>query len=384
MHTRHYFDHNATTPLSREALECMTQALGEVFGNASSIHHYGQAAKRSLEGARRQVAALLGVSPQEIVWVSGGTEANNLAIFGSCPPGSHLLTTAIEHPAVLQPCARLERQGCAVTCLPPGSDGRIRASQVRQALRPDTALISVMHANNETGVIQPVEEIAAVAREAGVRFHIDGVQAAGKLPTALGELGCDFYSLSGHKLGGPKGLGVLYVRKDTAVEPLLFGGHQERDRRAGTENVPAAMALGAAAAWWSANGTAERARMAALRDHLEARILAAIPDAVIHGAGAPRLPNTTSVAIRGIEGEPLVIALDLRGFAVSSGSACSSGAVEPSHVLLAMGLAPQDARSSIRISLGRGNTLEQVDALADALCAATTALRRVSATYSHV
>jgi cysteine desulfurase len=383
MQERYYFDHNATTAPSDEVREAMTAALRDDFGNASSIHHYGQAAKQSLETARREVAAMLGASEKEIVFLSGGTEANNLAILGVALPGDHVITSAIEHPAVLNPCARLAELGVAMTILPPNAAGRVDPDDVRRALRPETRLVSIMHANNETGVIQPVEEIARVTREAGALLHVDGVQAAGKIPVDLPSLGADMYSISGHKFHGPKGTGALFVRQGVKLKPLLLGGRQERERRAGTENVPGAVALGCAARWVRQHGAAEAERLRALRDRLEEGILASVPDVSVNGDRRQRIPNTTSLRFDGIDGEAVVIALDLRGFAVSTGSACSSGAVESSHVLLAMGLAACEARSSVRFSLGRPNTVEQVDALVEAVAGAASHLRRVSATYSH-
>ncbi|MBI3680466.1 MAG: cysteine desulfurase [Acidobacteria bacterium] len=383
MPERFYFDHNATTPLSDEAFEAMTAALREVCGNASSIHHYGQMAKQRLEMARRQVAALIGASPKEIVFTSGGTEANNLALFGATKSGSHVVTSAIEHPAVLSPCARLEQLGVPVTYVKAGADGIVDPDAVRRALRPDTALVSIMHANNETGAVQPVAEIARITRQAGVLLHVDGVQAAGKIPVSVTEPGADLYSLSAHKLYAPKGIGALYVRSGVPLQPQMLGGHHERDRRAGTENVPSAAAFGSAAEWLSRNGNRESARVASLRDLLERGILERVPDVTINGSAAHRLPNTANLRFHGIEGEAMVIALDLRGFAVSSGSACSSGAVEPSHVLLAMGFSPDQARSSVRFSLGRSNTAGQVETLIEAVADSVRHLRRVSPAYSN-
>ncbi len=296
----------------------------------------------------------------------------------------HVITSAIEHPAVLNACAHLEREGleqerAEVTWLPVGSDGLVRVDDVRRALRPATTLITIMHANNETGVLQPVREIAALARSAGALFHSDGVQTAGRIPVSVRELGVDLFSVSGHKFGAPKGIGALYVRKGLALEPILYGGHHERDRRAGTENVPALPPWVRPRRWLS-TGT----ESPLLRDRLEQGILRRVPDARVNGSREQRLPNTTNIRFDGIEGEAIVIALDLRGYAVSSGSACSSGAVEPSHVLLAMGLRPEDARSSVRFSLGPGNTEQEVDGLIDAVEASVAHLRRISPAVAHV
>ena len=377
---RFYFDHNATTPVSPEALEAMAPCFGEVYGNASSIHHFGQMAKQRLEMARRQTATLLGCRPQEIVLVSGGTESDNLALLGSLRPcgGKHVITTAIEHPAVLGACAQIEREGGEVTYVRVGCEGVADPDDVRRALRPNTALVSVMHANNELGTVQPIAEIGRITREAGVVFHSDGVQAAGRIRTDVRELGVDLYSISGHKIYAPKGVGALYARKGTPLASILHGGHHERDRRPGTENVPGAVALGKAAECAARDREAESARLAGLRDRLEAGILERVASAGVNGSRAARVPNTTNLYFDYLEGESMVIALDLRGFAVSSGSACSSGSVEPSHVLLAIGLDPARARASIRFSLGRSNTAAQVDALIEAVVDSAAHLRRIS------
>jgi cysteine desulfurase len=383
---RFYFDHNATTPVSPVVLEVLVRALLEVPGNASSIHQEGQAAKQRLESARRETAGLLHCDPKEIVLVSGGTEADNLAILGTVrshrATKKHVITTAIEHPAVSNPCRELEQEGVDVTYVRVGSDGLVDPHDIRRELRPETTLISVMHANNETGVIQPIEKISALAREADVLLHVDGVQAAGKISVDVKALSADLYSISGHKFYAPKGVGALYVKHGTPLRPIQFGGKHERERRPGTENVPGAVALASAAAAARTDLASESARMAALRDRLESGILARVPDCGVNGCGAPRTPNTTNIYFDGLEGEALVIALDLKGFAVSSGSACSSGAVEPSHVLLAMGLPRERARASLRFSLGRSNTEEQVDALIDAVAECAAHLRKLSPTYT--
>jgi cysteine desulfurase len=380
---RSYFDHNATTPVSRQVLDTLMPALAEVYGNASSIHHPGQIAKQRLEMARRQLAAFLNCDPREIVFVSGGTEADNLAIFGIARGRGHAITTDIEHPAVLNAFAQLEREGVEVTYLRIGSDGIVDPDDVRRALRPGTALISVMHANNEIGTTQPVAEIAVIAKEAGVAFHVDGVQAAGKIPVDMKALGADLYSISGHKLYAPKGIAALFVGKGVKLTPLLHGGRHERERRPGTENVPGAIALGCAAELAARDLASESGRLSRLRDRLERGILEAVPCAGVNGSRTHRVPNTTNIHFDDIEGEAIVISLDLKGFAVSSGSACSSGAVEPSHVLLAIGLSRERAKSSVRFSLGHGNTTEQVDALIDAVAASAAHLRKISPTYSR-
>ncbi len=377
---RFYFDHNATTPVSPHVLEVYSRALAELPGNASSVHHFGQCARRALDEARAQAAAALGCEPGEVVFTSGGTEADNMALFGVARAAAkrhpHIVTSPVEHPAVLTACAQLEKEGASVTYLPVDGNGLVDPGDVRRALRPETVLISIMHANNETGVIQPVEEIARIARECGIPFHSDGVQAAGKIPVCTE---CSLYSVSGHKIFAPKGLGALVVRHGVRIAPLLYGGRQERARRAGTENVPGAVALAAAL---SSTSPAAWDRTAALRNQLEASILDCLPGAQINGGGAPRLPNTSNIRIPGLSAEALVIALDLEGIAISTGSACSSGALEPSHVLKAMGLPAGDARSSVRISLGPSNTEEQVAALAGAVVRIAQRLRRAAPAWS--
>ena len=371
---RFYFDHNATTPVAPEVLEAMLPMMAEVYGNASSIHHFGQIARQRLDAARKQVAVMVGAEPQEIVFTSGGTEADNLAVFGV---GGHVVTTTFEHPAVLAAAGQMDH-----TLVPVDARGMVDPDAIRGALRPNTKMISVMHANNEVGTIQPIEEIARIAAEAGVALHSDGVQAVGKVPVNVADLGVTLYAISGHKIGAPKGVGALYVRKGTALKPMMYGGRHERERRAGTENVAGAVALGQAAEWIALNGDSENRRIASLRDRLEQSILDRIPDTRVNGAGAQRVPNTTNVRFDGVDSDALLIALDLNGFAVSSGAACSSGAPEPSHVLLAMGLTRLEARSSIRFSLGRSNTAAQVDALVEALVDSVTHLRKVAPAYA--
>ena len=354
----------------------MLPLMSEVYGNASSIHHFGQAARQMLDAARKQCAEFLGADPQEIVFTSGGTEADNLAIFGAVN-GGHVVTTTVEHPAVLGAAGHLDH-----TLVPVDGRGMVDPDAIRHALRPNTKVISVMHANNEIGTIQPIPEIARIAADAGIALHSDGVQAAGKIPVNVAELGLALYSISGHKIGAPKGVGALYVRKGTAVKPMTYGGRHERERRAGTENVAGAVALARAAEWLLGHGEAENSRLGILRDRLEQSILDRIPDTQVNGAGAPRVLNTSNIRFDGIDSDALLIALDLKGFAVSSGAACSSGAPEPSHVLLAMGLSKVEARSSIRFSLGRSNTAEQVDALVEALVDSVARLRRLAPAYA--
>jgi cysteine desulfurase len=375
---RYYFDHNATTPVCPEALKAMLPVMTEVYGNASSIHYFGQAARQKLDEARRRIGAMLGAkSGDEIVFTSGGTESNNLALFGVARDG-HAITTTIEHPAVLRVCAQL----ASVTQVPVDGRGIVDPDAIRKALRPDTKIISVMHANNELGVIQPIAEISAMAKEAGVLMHSDGVQAAGKVPVNVRELGVDLYSISGHKFYAPKGIGALYVRKGIELAAMMFGGQHERGRRAGTENVVGAVGMGTAARLIVEGNDAELASEERDRDHIERAILDRVQDSHVNGAGALRTPNTTNIRFDGIDAEPLLIALDLKGFAISSGSACSSGASEPSHVLRAIGLTKEQAKSSIRISLGRSNTAEQGDALIEAVVECVAHLRKLAPAYA--
>ena len=374
-----YFDHNATAPPAPEILDSLPQVCTEAFGNPSSVHRIGQRAKQVLELAHHQVATFLGCGPKEVVFTSGGTEADNLAILGTVladpRPAKHIITTSIEHPAVLEACAYSERQGVSVTYVQPDGNGLIDPDRIRRQLRPETVLCSVMHANNETGVLQPIAAIGALCRESGVLFHSDGVQSAGKVPVNVADLNVDLYSISGHKLNALKGIGALYIREGVKLAALTHGGKQERGRRPGTENLTGAWSLGVGCGLG-------RIDFSALRDRLEAGILAKVPDARVNGGGAPRVPNTTNIQFDGIEGESMVIALDLKGFCVSTGAACSSGSLEPSHVLLAMGLAPAQAKSSIRFSLGQGNTEAEVDALIEAVAQSATHLRKLSAAYT--
>jgi cysteine desulfurase len=381
---RVYFDNNATTPLSPEVFEAMRPYFADQFGNASSIHHHGQETRAAVERARESVAALLGCRASEIVFTSGGTEADNLALFGLTRPGDHIITSTIEHHAVLNSCKQLQSAGCEVTLIPVDGRGLIDPDDVKRALRPNTKVISIMMANNETGVLQAVEEIGKIAAEADVYFHTDAVQAAAKMSLDVAKIGCDLLSISGHKINGPQGVGLLYVRKGTILQPLFYGGSHERQRRAGTENVPGIVGLGKAveiARERLAHYGPEK--MAALRDRLESTILSEVESAGVNGCGAPRVPNTTNIYFDYIEGEALVIALDLKGLAVSTGAACSSGAIEPSHVLTAMGLPPERARASLRFSLGKQNTPEEVEFAIGLIPQTVARLRELSPVYNR-
>jgi cysteine desulfurase len=395
---RVYLDNNATTPVLPEILAAMQPYFGEHFGNASSIHHHGQETRAAVERARESVAALLGCRASEIVFTSGGTEGDNLAVFGLVEhglvehalanqgmvrPGQHVITSTIEHHAVLNSCKHLEASGVEVTYVPVDGRGQVDPDHVRRALRPNTRLITIMMANNETGVLQPVEEIGKVAAEADVYFHTDGVQAAGKVVLDVNRIGCDLLSISGHKMHAPQGVGALYVKKGTALHPTQYGGSHERQRRAGTENVPGIVALGKAAELArEAFGRGDLDRMSALRDRLEQTILGEVEGTAVNGQAAPRVANTTSISFECIEGEALVIALDLKGLAVSTGAACSSGAIEPSHVLTAMGLRREQARASLRFSLGKQSTPEDVEFALSLIPQTVARLRELSPVYN--
>ena len=362
---RVYFDYNATTPPSPEVAERVLSATRELFGNASSVHHFGQQAKAALDEARSAVAALIKADPSEVVFTAGGTESDNFAIRGAAealePTGRrHLVASAIEHEAVLNTLKALARRGWRTTLIPVDQTGVVSPERVREAIADDTALVSVMHANNEIGTIQPIFEIATIARERGAVMHTDAVQSAGKIPIDVKALGVDLLSLSAHKFNGPKGAGALFVRRGTRMQPILTGGKHERNRRAGTENTPAIAGMGIAA--WQAvqKLESEAGRLSALRDRLEAGILDAVPGTVVNGGASPRVPNTTNISFDRIEAESLLIALDLEGIAVSTGSACSSGTLEPSHVLKAMGLPVHRTQNSLRFSLGLFSTDAEV------------------------
>ncbi len=390
---RIYFDNNATTPLLPEVFVAMRPWLESNVGNASSIHHHGQEARAAVEAARESVAKLFGCRPAEVVFTSGGTEGDNLALFGILKAGDHLITTTVEHHAVLLAAERwreMGAQGGEVTFVPVDGCGRVDPEDIRRALRPNTRLISVMLANNETGVIQPIAEIGEIAAGAGVEFHTDAVQGAGKVPLDVRALGVSLLSISGHKVHAPQGVGALYVRKGTKLQPLFYGGRHERSRRAGTENTPGIVALGKAAEVAHAGLTrGEDARLAAMRDRLEQGILAQVEASGVNGGGVactitnhvPRVPNTTNLYFDHIEGEPLIIALDLKGLACSTGAACSSGAIEPSHVLTAMRLGGERARGSVRLSLGKQNTDEEVDFALELIPQTVARLREISPTW---
>ncbi len=376
-----YFDHNATAPLAPEVAQTFADALIEVPGNASSTHRFGQIARQRLEMARQTISRTLHCSPGELVFTSGGTESNNLAILGLVRdlPGTrkHVVATGIEHPAVLEPIRQLEREGADVTFVPVPPAGVVDPDEIGRSLRAETVLVSVMHANSETGAVQPIAEIAELLQKGRtshrIYFHSDGVQALGKLEVDLDRLGVDLYSISAHKVHGPKGVGGLYVRAGTPLRGIQFGGRHERERRAGTENVPGAIAFARAVELLTVHPGKE---LAVLRDRFEERVLSGLANVEVNGSASRRLPNTSSILFHNVSGETLLIALDTLGFAVSTGSACSSGSIEPSHVLLAMGRTPAEARSSVRFSFGRFNTADEVDRLATAVIDSALRVRR--------
>jgi len=363
---RIYFDHNATTPVDPAVAEAVARAMADTFGNASSVHHFGQQAKALLDDARSAVAALIAAEPSEVVFTSGGTESDNFALRGVAealePTGRrHLIASSIEHEAVLVTLRALARRGWRTTLLPVDQSGIVKPEALESALTEDTAIVSVMHANNEIGTIQPIAELAGIAHRRGALFHTDAVQSIGKIPVDVRALGVDLLSLSAHKFNGPKGAGALWIKRGARVTAILTGGKHERSRRAGTENVPGLSGLGVAAQLAARKLAGESARLGALRNRLEEAILAQVPGTAINGVREPRVPNTTNISFDAVEAESLLIALDLEGVAVSTGSACSSGTLEPSHVLRAMGLPTPRTQNSIRMSLGAGNTDAEVD-----------------------
>jgi cysteine desulfurase len=394
---RVYLDFNATTPVDAAVLDAMLPYFSAEFGNAASIHTPGQKARAAVETAREQVAGLIGARPQEIVFTSGGTESDNHAIFGvvgqaflpvsssrNASSFSHIITTAIEHEAVLNACQALEKEGVRVTYLPTDREGQIDLDDLRRAIRPETILITIMHANNELGTVQPLEEIGRIAAEADVYFHTDAVQSAGKIPIDVKALQVDLLSISGHKLYAPKGIGALYVRGGTRLRQLLYGGHHQRGFRPGTENVAGIVGLGKAAEIARKSLAEDTRHVSTLRDRLQQELLHRVPQSRVNGGAAPRTPNTTNLVFPGVEGEALLIALDLKGLACSTGAACSSGAVEPSHVLTAIGLPPEEARASLRFSLGRHTTSADIDFALNVVPAAVAQLRELSPTYRNM
>lgn len=385
---RIYLDHSATTPVDPRVAETMARAVVQVFGNPSSVHGYGQQARAAVDRARREVAALIEARPNEIIFTSGGTEANNLAIRGVCEAsiahGRHIITSAIEHPSVRGVCNALEQRGWEVTRLPVYDNGIVRVEDVREAIRPDTVLVSVMLANNEIGTIQPVADIGAIVRQrraAGQRhlfLHTDAVQAAGRMTLNVEELGCDLLTMSAHKLYAPKGIGALYVRRGVRLVGQNIGGHQERERRAGTENVSGIVAFGEAAKLAREELHQRTTHDSVLRDRFERKVSELVPDVVMNGDRKQRLPHLSNISFRYIEGEGLLINLDLQGVAVSTGSACSSGTLEPSPVIRALGVSDEIARGSIRFSFGKDNTESDVDYVVGVLVQAVERLRALS------
>ena len=384
--SRVYLDHNATTPVRPEVLEAMLPFFGERYGNASSVHAFGQDAKGAMEEARAQVAKFLNATPGEIVFTGGGTESDNMGVLGAArmlaPKGRHVVVSAIEHEAVRSAADALEAEGFAVTRVPARADGVVDPAAVEQALRPDTILVSIMAANNETGVIQPTAAIGAILAPRGIAFHVDAVQAAGKIPIDVQAWQVTLATITAHKFYGPKGAGALYVKRGFRTAPLYFGGEHERGRRAGTENVPAIVGLGAASELAQAELGAKPAAIAALRDRMEEGILAAVPQVVRHGTGAPRVCNTSHLSFVGAEGEHLILSLDMKGFAVSAGSACKAGSSHPSHVLLGMGVPANVAQAAVRFSLGRTTTPADIDRLLEVVPEVVKKLRAGSPSFA--
>jgi len=382
---RVYLDYNATTPVAPEVLAAMLPYFSEEYGNANSIHAFGQHGRGAVEEARISVAELLGARPADILFTSGGTESNNHAILGvveaAAGESKHVITTAVEHNAALDPCRALERRGVRLTVLPVNREGIVAPEDIRKAICPDTVLITIMLANNELGTIQPIEEIGRIAAERGVLLHTDAVQAAGKVPVNVIQLGVHLLSISGHKIYGPKGVGALYVRRGFRLEPLMYGGHHERDRRPGTENVAGIVGLGKAARLAMNRLKEGGGHLCRLRDLLERGLLDRIPQARSNGSRVQRTPNTTNLTFPFVEGEAMVIALDLKGIACSTGAACSSGAVEPSHVLTAIGLPPEEARATLRFSLGHQTTDEEVEYALETIPPVIERLRELSPKY---
>jgi cysteine desulfurase len=380
---RIYMDHSATTPVAPEVLAAMLPYFGEKFGNASSLHRSGREAKEALEDSREKVAALLGARAEEIIFTSGGTESDNLALKGIARKnrklGKHIITTQIEHPAILETCRALEKDGFEVTYLPVTGVGLVELSTLEASIRPDTILISVMHANNEVGTIQPLEEIGRLAAERDIYLHSDAVQSVGKIPVNVDDLGVDLLSLSAHKLYGPKGVGALYIRKGTKLESIIQGGGHERRLRSGTENISGIVGLARAAELAERDMPREAERLAGLRDRLAELVLGKVKDAWINGTMKKRLPGNLNFGFRYVEGESLLLFLDSKGICVSTGSACSSHKLEPSHVLMSLGLKPEECHGSLRITLGMSNTLDEVEYVAESIVEAVERFRGISA-----
>ncbi len=376
-------DHSATTPVAKEVLEAMLPFFSEKFGNASSLHSFGLEAKEALEASREKVAKLLEAKPEEVIFTSGGTESDNLALKGIAyrnrEKGKHIITTAMEHPAILEVCRKLETEGFEVTYMPVTADGLVDPAALEGAIRKDTILISVMHANNEIGTIQPLDEIGRLAAERDIYFHTDAVQTAGKIPISVDELGVDLLSMSAHKLYGPKGVGALYIRKGTRIENIMQGGGHERGLRSGTENISGIVGLGRAAEISQEIMFQEAERLARLRDRLAGLVLENVKDAWINGSMTKRLPSNLNFGFKYVEGESLLLFLDSKGIAVSTGSACSSHKLEPSHVLRALGLSPEECHGSLRITMGRSNTEEDADYVAQSIAEAVERFRGISA-----
>ena len=386
---RVYLDHSATTPVDLEVAELMMKYYTEKYGNPSSVHSFGREAKQALEAARLQVAELIGAKPQEVTFTSGGTEADNLAILGSVEAlrkkGKHIITSCIEHHAVLETCEYLAKNGFDLTIIPADAEAMISVEDVRKAIRPDTILISVMHANNEVGSIQPIAEIGKLAKEHGITFHVDAVQSLGKLPINVEEMNIDLLTVSSHKIYGPKGVGALYIRKGVRIVPLVHGGGQEKKRRSGTENTPGIIGFGKACELAGQRMAGDAEHQTKLRDKLMHGILERIESVKVNGPiGEKRLPNNVNVSIQYVEGESLLLSLDMLGIAASSGSACTSGSLDPSHVLLAMGLIHEIAHGSLRFTLGRQNTEEEIDYVLEQLPKIVERLRMMSPLYDQV
>ena len=387
MAARIYLDYNATSPVDPAVLEAMLPFFSAEFGNAASVHTSGQKARSAVETAREQVAGLINAHPQEIIFTSGGTESDNHSLFGMFNPTNYaeanLVSTVIEHEAVLNTCQALAARGLTVGYLAANREGQIDPPHLRDLLHdlPDTNLVSVMHVNNELGTVQPLEEIGRIAREADVYFHTDAVQSAGKIPIDVNALQIDLLSLSAHKMYGPKGVGALYIRSGTPLRQFLFGGHHQRGARPGTENVAGIVGFGKAAELATNSLAHHTVRICALRDDLERGLLQRVPQSRVNAALAPRIPNTTNILFPGVDGEALLIALDLKGLSCSTGAACSSGAVEPSHVLTAIGLTAAEARSSLRFSLGRPTTRQEIDTALQVIPQAVEQLREISPNY---